>query len=474
MSLNTVFAEAGLTELRVYRAEIINQHVIVRDPEEIEALYGRGYFGKGILSRSRPEYRISNKWSDANFMSMPVISSAKYQLHLDWARGVLQGQGLDEDSIEKTLKKYTDPVELECAGSTSKNEQMDCCAAADRGQAEGSTHHSDGDLEPSDSELQSGSPERKKPRRQGDLQYDPLADIYPEEPAVLDKEALSTVKCHKHDDLIMHCGCRLKDSIIDDMLSNATAPPTPSFTPGHEYVLVQEDEENPCDSSEKTPRLVCRINPFRIIEYLQLTLEEAFFLTYALGCLSIYYNEEPLSIVKLWQAFSVIQPSFKTIYMAYHHFRSKGWVPKVGMKYGTDLLLYRKGPPFYHASYSVVVEMVDDTFQGKPLRPFSWRSLAALNRITVNVSKTIRYDRGGNVFPRMYEQDQSSGAYCESLDIFTRTYRTRDVKHCRVMVVVMVVVVVELGLQNTLQSLLEVHYVTFAVSLVVCIARLYY
>ncbi|MGH0173175.1 UNVERIFIED_CONTAM: hypothetical protein FKN15_064982 [Acipenser sinensis] len=201
--------EAGLTELRVYRAEIINQHVIVRDPEEIEALY---------------------------------------QLHLDWARGVLQGQGLDEDSIEKTLKKYTDPVELECADSTSKNEQMDCCAAAERGQAERSTHHSDGDLEPSDSELQSGSPERKKPRRQGDLQYDPLADIYPEEPAVLDKEALSTVKCHKHDDLIMHCGCRLKDSVIDDMLSNATAPPTPSFTPGHEYVLVQEDEENPCDS----------------------------------------------------------------------------------------------------------------------------------------------------------------------------------------------------------------------------------
>ncbi|XP_058844457.1 tRNA-splicing endonuclease subunit Sen2 [Acipenser ruthenus] len=383
--------EAGLTELRVYRAEIINQHVIVRDPEEIEALYGRGYFGKGLLSRSRPEYRISNKWSDANFMRMPVISSAKYQLHLDWARGVLQGQGLDEDSIEKTLKKYTDPVELECAGSTSRNEQIDCCAAADRGQAEGSTHHSDGDLEPSDSELQSGSPERKKPRRQGDLQYDPLADIYPEEPAVLDKEALSTVKCHKHDDLIMHCGCRLKDSVIDDMLSNATAPPTPSFTPGHEYVLVQEDEENPCDSSEKTPRLVCRINPFRIIEYLQLTLEEAFFLTYALGCLSIYYNEEPLSIVKLWQAFSVIQPSFKTIYMAYHHFRSKGWVPKVGMKYGTDLLLYRKGPPFYHASYSVVVEMVDDTFQGKPLRPFSWRSLAALNRITVNVSKELMF-----------------------------------------------------------------------------------
>ncbi|XP_005754259.1 tRNA-splicing endonuclease subunit Sen2 isoform X1 [Pundamilia nyererei] len=52
-------------------------------------------------------------------------------------------------------------------------------------------------------------------------------------------------------------------------------------------------------------------------------------------------------------------------------------------------VLYRKGPPFYHASYSVVIERADDAFRASPLRPFSWRSLAALSRITANVSKEL-------------------------------------------------------------------------------------
>lgn len=112
-------------------------------------------------------------------------------------------------------------------------------------------------------------------------------------------------------------------------------------------------------------------------------------MVYALGCLTVYYGEEPLTILKLWEIFSEVKPSFKTTYMAYHYFRSKGWVPKVGLKYGTDLLLYRKGPPFYHASYSVIAELVDDNFEGSLRRPLSWMSLSGLNRTTVNASKEL-------------------------------------------------------------------------------------
>lgn len=50
--------------------------------------------------------------------------------------------------------------------------------------------------------------------------------------------------------------------------------------------------------------------------------------------------QEPLSIVKLWEVFNEVKPDFKTTYMAYHYFRGKGWVPKVGLKYGTDLCEY--------------------------------------------------------------------------------------------------------------------------------------
>lgn len=43
--------------------------------------------------------------------------------------------------------------------------------------------------------------------------------------------------------------------------------------------------------------------------------------------------------------------------------------------------------PSVSSSYSVIIELVDDNFEGSLRRPFSWRSLAALSRVSVNVSK---------------------------------------------------------------------------------------
>lgn len=36
-------------------------------------------------------------------------------------------------------------------------------------------------------------------------------------------------------------------------------------------------------------------------------------------------------------------------YVAYHHFRSIGWVVKTGLKFCCDYLLYKRGPVFSHA-----------------------------------------------------------------------------------------------------------------------------
>uniref|UniRef100_A0A672K7Q6 tRNA-splicing endonuclease subunit Sen2-like n=1 Tax=Sinocyclocheilus grahami TaxID=75366 RepID=A0A672K7Q6_SINGR len=47
----------------IYRAEIISHHVLVTDPAHILPLYERGYFGKGVFSRSRPEHEISQQWT---------------------------------------------------------------------------------------------------------------------------------------------------------------------------------------------------------------------------------------------------------------------------------------------------------------------------------------------------------------------------------------------------------------------------
>ncbi|NXA70764.1 SEN2 endonuclease, partial [Mohoua ochrocephala] len=383
--------DVGGKDFRVCQAEIINNHVIVRNPEDIEQLYNKGYFGKGILSRSRPVFSISDpllvakwrgKWGlfNPSFMVFP-----RYQRRVQWAKSVLQEQGLDDCSVTKILESYTKPLGLPFSAGDGAEQTGESCTRVGP---------NPGNSEPC---RQSGTEGAQSPEGQnggsqegGDAAMDPGSASRDQEQG--GSRGMAEGSCHRDSPVL--CGCQGKQSLEqrawEGMDSRECAP---------EYVLVQEEEEGsscPEDDSAhpqgnlvKKEVLVCRKNPFRIFEYLQLSLEEAFFLVYALGCLSIYYGEEPLSIVKLWEVFSEVKPDFKTTYMAYHYFRGKGWVPKVGLKYGTDLLLYRKGPPFYHASYSVIAELVDDNFEGSLRRPLSWMSLSGLNRTTANASKEL-------------------------------------------------------------------------------------
>nr|XP_033776822.1 tRNA-splicing endonuclease subunit Sen2 [Geotrypetes seraphini]XP_033776823.1 tRNA-splicing endonuclease subunit Sen2 [Geotrypetes seraphini] len=393
--------DINVKDFRICYAEIHNNNVIVRNPEDIEHLYGKGYFGKGILSRSRPEYNISDpklaaQLKDYN-MNMPVITSHKYWHHVEWARNLLKGQGLNDEAANGILENYIKPLELplkkekEAAEScTELHNEPDIGKADVKEVMSAVTFNGDSAVPSSEDQSHGGS--HKKLCLEGLPTHDPLAEYNLDVLNTVDEEALARSPCQRHDDLV-NCGCKAQEDV-----PQMCHDPSGAKECDHEYVLVQEEANyQPKDDEEakgklvKTEKLVCRRNPFRLFEYLQLSLEEAFFLVYALGCLTVCYNEEPLTILKLWEVFSIIQPSFQTIYMAYHYFRSKGWVPKVGLKYGTDLLLYRKGPPFYHASYSVIVELVDDHFQGTPRRPFTWKTLAGLNRTTLNVSKELLF-----------------------------------------------------------------------------------
>ncbi|XP_048462546.1 tRNA-splicing endonuclease subunit Sen2 isoform X1 [Rhincodon typus] len=388
--------ESNAHEQEHYYAEIMNNNVIVRNPDNMQALYGKGYFGKGVLSRSRPDYNISDpalaaKWKDANLLHMPIISSTKFQHHVEWAKSLLQEQGLEDAFIEKILEDYTKPIELSCDRRSSEsgdhspeiniNSQV-YTAKEESGEGAENMHNGENHSVKSTQNMAHCL--------EGDALYNPLAR--PADCETTEREAGTEVHCPRHNDLIIHCGCQYPDDMNEVLQYNSIKDNKMSVE--HEYVLVVENilpfnDKELSKKPEVTERLVCKRNPFKVFEYLQLSLEEAFFLVYALGCLTIYHNEEPLTILKLWEIFSLIQPGFKTNYMGYHYFRSKGWVPKTGLKYGTDLLLYRKGPPFYHASYSVVIEMLDDSYQGSQRRPFTWRSLAGLSRTTANVSKEL-------------------------------------------------------------------------------------
>lgn len=384
----------GQKDFKIFRAEMINNNVIVRNAEDIEQLYGKGYFGKGILSRSRPNFTISDpklvaKWKDVK-TNMPIITSKKYHRSVEWATKLMQRQGKDERTVHRILEDYTKPLEHPCIEQNEDvplhdelNSEMvsKIEATADRKKLS----VMNGDLGKSDD---MEDPSKPSDCLQEGSEHDPLTANGLDKHLLEVTEPLSQVHSSQ-EDVSSQCGTQDSSQRVGLLCARERGP-------DDEYVLVEEvvcdvseKEDAPSEKSAQKERLICRRNPYRISEYLQLSLEEAFFLVYALGCLSIYYEKEPLTIVKLWNVFTAVQPTFRTTYMAYHYFRSKGWVPKVGLKYGTDLLLYRKGPPFYHASYSVIIELVDDHFEGSPRRPFSWKSLATLSRVSVNVSKEL-------------------------------------------------------------------------------------
>ncbi|XP_058534830.1 tRNA-splicing endonuclease subunit Sen2 isoform X2 [Ochotona princeps] len=370
-------------EFRMCRAEMISNSVVVRSPEDIEQLYGQGYFGKGILSRSRPSFtgsdpRLAAKWRDLK-TDMPVITSEKYKCRVRWAAQLLRRQGRDEEDVCRLLEDFTRPLQCPTAAGAEDGPHPERVSTRQGTAGSEAPSGRNGESAGAADGLQPGSEPPSQPAiGPGDPEPTAVEDTAPLPPASFPEPGvLPTAGDPPPGDGA--CGAELSQ-------------------PQQEYVLVEEvvcdgnpseSEDGPAQDGEPRKQLVCRRNPYRIFECLQLSLEEAFFLVYALGCLSIYYEKEPLPIVKLWQAFSTVQPTFRTTYLAYHHFRSKGWVPKVGLKYGTDLLLYRKGPPFYHASYSVIVELIDDRFQGSLRRPFTWRALAALSRVSTNVSKEL-------------------------------------------------------------------------------------
>lgn len=149
-------------------------------------------------------------------------------------------------------------------------------------------------------------------------------------------------------------------------------------------------------------------------EHLQLTLEEAFFLSYALGCLQILdpVTQTPISNSILFNRFKQISPfpanhigikspdsTFITNYVTYHHFRSLGWVVRSGIKFSVDYLLYNRGPVFSHAEFSVLIlPSYSDPYwsstaslleYSRRKQHRSWAWMTCINRVISQVKKTL-------------------------------------------------------------------------------------
>lgn len=123
---------------------------------------------------------------------------------------------------------------------------------------------------------------------------------------------------------------------------------------------------------------------------LKLCFEESFFMSYVFGSLNVLNTEtnDYMDLKEMWNYFSLHfseeRLKFAVNYSVYHYFRSKGWVVRKGLSFGSDFLLYREGPPFYHALYSVLIQ---HSIDGKISPKIDWFYLSALNRLSRNVRK---------------------------------------------------------------------------------------
>ncbi|PFH51048.1 hypothetical protein AMATHDRAFT_143567 [Amanita thiersii Skay4041] len=145
-------------------------------------------------------------------------------------------------------------------------------------------------------------------------------------------------------------------------------------------------------------------------EHLQLTLQEAFFLSWNLDCLSILDPQtvNSLTLQQTWLAFqrvhcppglSVVSfdNPFLVYFSVYNHYRSLGWVVKGGVKFCVDYLLYKRGPVFAHAEFAIIIcpiyEDPDDQacspFTLQNTEPLTWSWLSTINRVNSQVQKTL-------------------------------------------------------------------------------------
>lgn len=304
--------------------------VIIDDPEEIKALYTMGYFGKASLSKGFPNF-------GKHKMNEPaVLRETQWQRRKEWSDKL--------KSLIETLQKNKSKGEHEnnsATGVLDENALIPLKTSMDIG---------DDATKPGEDNV---SGHKELPNEESDQEL------------FTNEINLSISEAHNLSEF----------TYVED-----------------KDVLVISDCNDANNLSNLNPHI--EVVPVKtVMEVLYLTLEEAFFLSFALGCLHVLdLTGKPLTLLQLWRVFNYSQPDFIENYVAYHYFRAKGWVVKSGLKFGGNFILYKDGPPFFHASYIVVIENITRTEDGHINNKeghLTWDKMNTFNRMAETCNKEI-------------------------------------------------------------------------------------
>ena len=174
-------------------------------------------------------------------------------------------------------------------------------------------------------------------------------------------------------------------------------------------------------------------------EHYQLAPEEAFFLAFSLGALKVAdpVTGSPIStekLLSLFRSYSYFPPrvsgsglrpddSFLVNYAVYHHFRSLGWVPRHGIKFGVDWIIYQRGPVFDHSEFGIMVipAYSDAAWEGceheESTRSWSW--LMGVNRVLSHVLKSLVLVYVDIPPPTVFDDEMCKGGIAAALKKYT-------------------------------------------------------
>ncbi|KAK3374228.1 hypothetical protein B0T24DRAFT_527295 [Lasiosphaeria ovina] len=212
----------------------------------------------------------------------------------------------------------------------------------------------------------------------------------------------------------------------------ASAPPAP-------VAPTPLAEHNEAVSSLDFPVTVGEL-PNR--EHFQLSPEEAFFLAFVLGVLTVLDpatgapipTDQLLSLFRAYSYFppkeissslDALQPSdpFLVNYVVYHHFRSLGWVPRHGIKFGVDFILYQRGPVFDHSEFGIIImpSFSDPLWKEHEhdAATKSWSWLMGVNRVLAHVLKGLVLVYVDVPSPPVFDKAIKAGGLAAALKQYT-------------------------------------------------------
>lgn len=335
-----------------------SRSVHITDPAQVRALWEMGFFGKGTLSRSEPSW-------------------------LDREQTKLKAGGGGRSTAEEATRKRREERRLfKLERARLEAEKIEHQRAVEEGRAlpqsetaEAEVEQADGaDVAPAVSQDITDATAR-------------VAELNAEtQGRVPDAEVIASLSQNN-----VVAGDKGPDIVVTDIVKDETADDT-----------IPEIENQ---------------------EHLQLTLEEAFFLSFGLGVLDIQITPgtdsmtlEPSqlrskkTLLSLFSSHATFPPTaftpslpapdsiFMLSYVAYHHFRSLGWVVRAGTKFGVDYLLYNRGPVFSHAEFGIMImpsysHAYWQTAEGKAERRIKeqkdWWWLHCVNRVQSQVKKSL-------------------------------------------------------------------------------------